>query len=153
MPASVLVVKKVTGSTAERKARRNFCFGFSGAAFQMKLVLKFGKIPKTRCCIWALTCSSAICSLVTVTLALETIPPLMSKTYPLMLAVDCGVSDCGEGDSQPGALGRSDSPVAGSDVCRAAICCGKRVGERPRKERPRKRTPRTRPRKFRGRGK
>ena len=38
----------------------------------------------------------------------------MSKTYPLMLAVDCGVSDCGEGDSQPGALGRSDSPVAGT---------------------------------------
>ncbi len=49
------------------------------------------------------------------TLAVGTMPPLMSKTYPLMLAEDCGLGDCGEGDSRPGALGRSVSLVAAQD--------------------------------------
>ena len=35
-------------------------------------------------------------------MAVGTAPPLMSKTYPLMLAVDCGIGDCGEGDSNLG---------------------------------------------------
>ena len=65
----------------------------------------------------------------------------MSKTYPLMLAVDCGFDDCAARDCQPGESGSPDSLttssslvvppslMVGSSVCWALI-----VPARPRKE-------------------